>query len=69
MIICPEISIAECCVFLSLSLPPHPLPVQAVGAAHHNFEITTIAVLDDHEQKKNYTFMQYVQNSVSDAKG
>jgi hypothetical protein len=65
MIISPEISIPEFCVFVP---PPQP-PVQAVGAAHHNLEITTIAVLDDHEQKKNYTFLQYVQNNVFDAKG
>lgn len=57
MIIFPEISVPEFYVFL-------PPPVQPVGAAHHNLEITTIAVLDDHVQKK-----RYVQNSVFDAKG
>lgn len=62
MIIFPEIFLPEFC----LSSPP---PLQAVGAAHLNLEITTIAVLDDHEQKKNYTFLRYVQNSVFDAKG
>jgi hypothetical protein len=64
MIIFPEISIPAFCVF---QLPP-PL-VQAVGAAHHNLEITTIEILDDHEQKKNYTFLRYVQDSVFDGKG